>query len=131
MPTPNLTNQKADYSRQLWTYDLSIHNLTTNTNMFMWHEGQASRGYKEIASCVHKFIRSLPSNVKHIKAFTDNCGGQNKSHLIVKFWLYVIIKTNIEKVDHRFFICGHSYNECDQDFGIIELKKKHSAKNIS
>lgn len=34
--TPNLTNQKAYYFRQLWTYNLSIHSLMTNTaNMFM------------------------------------------------------------------------------------------------
>lgn len=33
-------------------------------------------------------------------------------------------------VDHKFFICGHSYNECDRDFGLIELKKKHTRHTI-
>lgn len=52
MPTSNLTNQKAYYFRQLWTYNLSIHNLTTNTaNMFMWHEGQASRVERNCFMC--------------------------------------------------------------------------------
>lgn len=27
-------------------------------------------------------------------------------------------------------MCGHSYNECDQDFGLIELKKKRCQKNL-
>ncbi|CAH0558680.1 unnamed protein product [Brassicogethes aeneus] len=125
MPTPNLSNSKAYYYRQLWTYNLNIHNLTTgNAQMFVWYEGQASRGCQEIASCLLKFIKTLPHHVKHITAFSDNCGGQNKSHIIVKFWLYIIKNTHIESVDHRFLISGHSYNECDQDFGLVELRKK-------
>jgi hypothetical protein len=131
LPTPNLSNQKAYYFRQLWTYNLAIHELKTGmANMYMWHEAQASCGCKEIASCLLKFIKSIPSTVKHITCFTDNCGGQNKSQIIVKFWLYIVRTTNIETVDHRFFCCGHSYNECDQDFGQIELKKRRIKKSI-
>jgi len=96
----------------------------------MWHEAQASRGCKEIASCLLKFIKSISSTVKHITCFTDNCAGQNKSQIIVKFWLYIVRTTNIETVNHRFFCCGHSYNECDQDFGQIELKKRRIKESI-
>lgn len=131
LPTQNLTNQKAYYFRKLWTCNLSIHKLKTGIgNMYMWHEAQAFRGCKEIASCLLKCISSIPSTVKHITCFTDNCGGQNKSQTIVKFWLYVVRTTNIETVDHRFFCCGHSYNECDQDFGQIELKKRRTKESI-
>lgn len=128
MPAPHMTNSKAYYCRQLWTYNLSIHDLVTgNAQMYIWHEGQASRGCQEIASCLWKFVKTLPPHVKHITAFSDNCGGQNKSHIIVKFWLYVIRNTHIDTVDHRFLLAGHSYNECDQDFGLVEIKKKNVA----
>lgn len=131
MPTPYVTSSKAYYCRQLWTYNLCIHNLATgNANMYTWHEGQASRGCNAIVSCLLKFITTLPPHVKHLTAFTDNCGGQNKSHIIVKFWLYIVRNTHIESVDHRFLISGHSYNECDQDFGLIEKKKKQCKRDL-
>lgn len=50
--------------------------------------------------------------------------------MITKFWLYVIKNTQIETVDHHFLVAGHSYNECDQDFGIIELKKKKNQRDM-
>lgn len=35
----------------------------------------------------------------------------------------------VEQIDHNFFVSGHSYLACDQDFGLIEKKKKYF-KNI-
>lgn len=131
LPTPVLSCSKVYYSRQLWTYNLCIHNASTGeATMFMWDESQYSRGCLAIASCILKFIRTLPSTVTQIIAFSDNCGGQNKSSLIVKFWSWVSQCTNIRSVDHKFFVPGHSYNECDRDFGIIEKAKRLNSKEI-
>lgn len=131
LATPSLTCKKVYYCRQLWTYNFCIHNICNGqAHMFMWHEGQGNRGCKEIASCIWKFIKTLPSTVKNLILYSDNCGGQNKSHYITKFWLYVVQKTQIEKIDHKFLIVGHSFMECDQDFGIIEKAKKKSHQPI-
>ena len=131
LPTPTLTCTKVFYARQLWTYNLCVHNLGTgNANMYMWDESRASRGCQEITSCLLKFLETLPPNVKHIEAFSDNCGGQNKSHITVKFWLWVVNNTQIETVNHKYLMSGHSFNECDQDFGIIEKAKQKNEKEI-
>lgn len=131
LPTPVLSCSRAYYARQLWTYNFCVHNLKDgNAVMFMWNESQAARGCKEIASCLLKFILSLPSNVAHLTAFSDNAGGQNKSHFIVKFWFYVIRNTNIQTVDHKFLVSGHSFMECDQNFGLIENAKKNSDREV-
>lgn len=83
LPTPILTCTKVYYSRQLWTYNFNVHDIgTDNAFMFMWHEAQASRGCEEVASCLSQFIKSLPPNVTHLTAFSDNCGGQNKVTLL-------------------------------------------------
>lgn len=98
--------------------------------MYLWHEGQGGRGCKEIASCLWKFIKALPSHVKKIILYSDNCGGQNKSHYIAKFWLYVVEKTHIETVEQKFLVVGHSFMECDQDFDIIEKSKKRTHQQV-
>lgn len=131
LATPSLTCKKAYYCRQLWTYNFCIHNVCTGqAYMFMWHEGQGNRGCKEIASCIWKYIQILLPTVKKIILYSNNCGGQNKSHLISKFWLNVVQKTHIETVEQMFLVVGHSFMECDQDFGIIEKAKKRSQQQV-
>ena len=65
LPTLVLTANKSFYGRQLWTYKFCIHDLHQGQgNMFMWHEGVASRGCEEIASYLLKYILALPPQHK-------------------------------------------------------------------
>lgn len=127
LPTPVLTCSKVYYLRQLWTYNFAVHDLANNqATMFMWHEGEASRGSQDIGSCLLRYVQQLPNTIQSIIAFSDNAGGQNKNINIIKFWMHIVQTTSISRVDHKFLISGHSYMECDQDFGIIErAKSKH------
>lgn len=127
LPNPVLTCNKIYYLRQLWSYNLNIHDLGSGqASMYMWDECQASRGSQEVGSCLLKFALNLPDTIKKLVAFSDNCGGQNKSKYIVRFWMYILQNTKLESIDHKFFIAGHSYNECDQDFGLIEKSKRNT-----
>lgn len=129
MPTPHLNTNKVYYMRQLWTYNLAVHDTTVDHAwMYMWDETVASRGSSEVASCLLHYCKTLPQNVKHLTAYSDCCGGQNRNENIALTWMYIAQSPeySIEMIDHKFFEPGHSYNVCDQDFGLIEKKKRHT-----
>ena len=132
LPTPHLNTNKVYYMRQLWTYNLAIHDTTSDhAYMHMWDETQASRGSQEVASCLLHYCKTLPTTVNHITAYSDCCGGQNRNENIALTWMYIVQSEDyaIKSVDHKFFEPGHSYNVCDQDFGLIE-KRKRRVDNI-
>ena len=59
LPTPMLHSNVSFYKRPLWTYDLTINNMTAkNTMCFMWHEEIANRGPCEIGSCISQFLKT-------------------------------------------------------------------------
>lgn len=128
-PTPNVTCGKAYYLRQLSTYNLTIIDSTTNeTYNYMWHEGEASRGATEIASCLFVHIMDqIPEGVKHLYLFSDCCSGQNRNSVVAAMLLAVIeTHTSLVKIDHIFLVPGHTRMECDTRHSRIEHQKKKS-----
>lgn len=73
-----------------------------------------------------QFITTLPPAITKVIAYSDSCGGQNKNKNIGKLFMYVVHSTNIQQIDHKFFVPGHSYMECDRDFALIEKQKKNN-----
>ena len=125
LPTPHIHTGLVFYLRQLWVYNLGIHNCGSRDGyMCMWPENIASRGSDEIASCLWNFFQSLPTTRKHLVAYSDSCGGQNKNFYIVCFWVYLLLKGYFEVIDHKFLTPGHTFLPSDRDFAIIEKKKR-------
>ena len=71
-----------------------------------------------------ELFQSLPTTRKHLVAFSDSCGGQNKNFYIVCFWVYLLLKGYFEVIDHKFLTPGHTFLPSDRDFAIIEKKKR-------
>ena len=97
--------------------------------MHMWDEKEGSRGSQEIGSCVLTFLRENPLQAKHLIAYSDSCGGQNRNINIVCLWQYVVCNDDFSytTIDHKFMISGHSYLPNDRDFGGIEGARRRQS----
>ena len=125
---PKLSVSVACYKRNMFVYNLRFHNFhNENAKMYVWDETIASSGSQEIASCILKHIQDITTQ-KHVMAYSDACTGQNRNINIALIWLKIVQPSdnNVETVDHKFMVSGHSFLPNDRDFGLIETKIKKS-----
>ena len=127
LPTPILSTNVIYYKRQLWTYNFGIHDCVSDVgHMYIWHEGQGSRGAQEISSCLQKHIHNNPSKTKTLVAWSDSCGGQNRNIKVTVTNMKIVQSNNnsYEEIIHKFLESGHSFLPNDSDFSDIEKRKK-------
>lgn len=124
---PNVPVQDTFYLRQLTTNIFCIHDIKKNTgNIYLYHEGVAKKGPNEVCSFIQDFLDSVPLQYTELHVYSDNCGGQNKNHALVRFLMFLTESKRFQKVEQFFPIRGHSFLPCDRDFSIIKREiKKH------
>lgn len=133
LPTPYLNTSVSFYKRQLWSFNLTAHNLSNDEAMcFLWDETISGRGSNQIASCIFNLLQSIPSNVSEITFYSDTCGGQNKNNNVALMFLYAIqFLSSFKIINHKFLVSGHTHMECDSDHALIEKHKKRTTQKIN
>lgn len=127
MFVPSLTHSDMFYLSQLSCYNLGVHVGDTNeAYMCMWHEGVASRGANEIASCLLYIVNHGLTHKKHLVIWCDNCGGQNKNRILLFTLIFLVANGVFRTVEQKFLVSGHSFMPCDRDFALVEKRKKVS-----
>lgn len=127
LPTPMLKTSVVFYKRQMWVYNLGVHDCKSSKGfMCMWEESVASRGSQEIGSCLLKCFQHRASSATHLVLYSDSCGGQNRNINLACMWLHVVASDDYSytTVDHKFMVSGHSYLPNDRDFASIENMKR-------
>ena len=79
---------------------------------------------KKIVSCILKHV-NLRSE-RRIIDYSDMCTGQNRNIKVALMWLKIVqtLENNVEIIDHKFLISGHSFFPNDRDFGVVEMSLK-------
>ncbi|XP_072032844.1 uncharacterized protein [Amphiura filiformis] len=126
IPYPHLPVGDIFYMRQLWLYNFCIYSAKTQkSTMYMWPETVAKRGSNEVVSCLKHYIdNKLSVGVKKVKVFSDGCRGQNHNHTVVQVFFTLVKTGQLDAIEHRFPIRGHSFLPCDRHFATIEKKKR-------
>ncbi|KAE9050061.1 hypothetical protein PR001_g2737 [Phytophthora rubi] len=91
---------------------------------YIYDETVGGKETDQFNSMLQHFIRTtiLPSGKKKLVVYADNCSGQNKNNLVIKFLLAQVQLGLFERVDYKCFVKGHTKNSCDRGFGSI---RKH------
>ncbi|KAJ8885020.1 hypothetical protein PR048_011216 [Dryococelus australis] len=111
--------------RQLWV-SLTAHDCATKeVKCFMWHEGIANHGANDIASCLLKLSDNLPKDVKHAVFYSDTYPGQNRNFYVAVMFSWALQRnTNLQYIDHKFVVPGHTHLECDYFHSAIERENR-------
>lgn len=127
LATPTLTTNVVSYNRQLWPYNLGLHDCKTGCGfMHMWNEGLASRGSQKIASCILYHLSHTSSTATKLILYSDACGGQNCNINMVCLWLHIVASPEytITQVDQKLMVSGHSYLLNDRDWQCREREEE-------
>ncbi|KAE9207061.1 hypothetical protein PF004_g17132 [Phytophthora fragariae] len=134
----NLTLPSVSATPSQW-YFLSLVNVYlfgiyyANKNIqynYVYEESVAGKGTDEVNSMLFHFIQKIVVANGHQKLtiYADNCGGQNKNNFVVKMLLGLAQMGELETIDLKFFIKGHTKNAVDRGFG--HIRKKFAREDV-
>uniref|UniRef100_H3GEI6 DUF7869 domain-containing protein n=1 Tax=Phytophthora ramorum TaxID=164328 RepID=H3GEI6_PHYRM len=94
---------------------------------YIYDETVAGKGTDEVNSLLHHFIHKivLPGGHRKLTIYADNCGGQNKNNYVLKALLALAHMGDLETVELKFFVKGHTKNAVDRGFGHV---RKHLSR---
>ncbi len=136
-PVPKVEYNMVYYLRQPWLYTTGVHKMVYNQNnkpvgddrahLYSWLEGQAKRGANEIGNVLTDFVDGefhRNPNIDEINSSSDRCPGQNDNHFLLQLMAMLANKYRVQWT-HTFLESGHSYMDCDTDFGHVSISAKN------
>lgn len=127
LPLPRLPVNDQFYMRLLWyfIFNAHLHGSPANKSyMFTFLEGCSKKGANSVCSFLNTvFCNDLTAGTKTVFLLSDACPGQNRNYTVSKFLSATAVLKKIE-ILQLFPVRGHSYCQCDRNFGLYAKKIK-------
>ena len=97
---------------------------------YVYGEDEARKGADNVVSCLFKFLtdNELLNANRPIGSITftfDNCSGQNKNKMMLRFMAWLVEKGFFMQTRLIFLIRGHTKNTCDRLFNLLKQLYRH------
>lgn len=109
---------------------------TDKLDAFVYTEAEGRKGGNNVASLLFKKLTDdgIMSLAKEkgpgaqLSLVFDNCAGQNKNRMVLRFAQYLVDTHIFKRVEVIFLVMGHTKNICDRRFK--DLKKTFHHRNV-
>ena len=128
LPITNLGEEY--YKRQLYIYNLGMHNLSNGSaTMYLYSETFGRKTANEVISSLQHFIEHhKEENHSRLELFADNCFAQNKNKILWGYLEHVAKSEVFSEIVIFYPIPGHVIMSVDSDFGAIEKRRRRFEK---
>lgn len=129
LPMPSLPTDESYDLRCLWFSNLCVFDeLRKTPYMYVWDETTAKRGPEEIASVLYKHITdTISKTTTKIILYSDSTDLYRNLQIAVMLGkIFDYNNSELQSIEHRFFIPGHNTNDCNRTFETLEKKIKSS-----
>lgn len=115
------------YKRKYALFNFTIYDVKQKQgHCYTWEETQGRRGSNEVATCLHKFLQSLSSDIKEVSFFSDCCSGQNRNSIVATAMLDIVRNhPTLNSINLKFLEPGHTHMECDSIHATIENASRY------
>lgn len=126
LPLPKLPVNAQFFLRLLWLYVFNVHiHSNKRSYMFYFLEGTFKKGSNSVCNMLrYAILKELQLEYyDKIFLYSDAAGGQNRNYLMLQYLSILSVELQLE-IQHLFPVRGHSYCQCDRNFGLYGSKKK-------
>lgn len=115
------------------TFGITDASRDDHLHAFSYHEGEGAKGGNNVVSMIDFYLRriqnvpamaSMHQDVfwgNHLVFVCDNCNGQNKNRMVIRYLLFLVESRKFKKVTLIFLIVGHTKNPCDRMFNLLKI----------
>lgn len=135
LPLPKTNETAQFYKRLMWLYVFNIHcHNDSSSALYYYLETESKKNPETVCSFLYDFIKYKFELKQYDEVYllSDSTSGQNRNKMMATFCSWLAMDQEIT-ITHIFPVVGHSFGQCDRNFGVYgnKLKKEEKIHNVN